>query len=329
MHKQDTKSKKSGIGFSIVGSGITILFFVFINFTVGGKFPWFIFPSYAILWWPLALIFGPYSGYTGKLLSLVGSLLTIVLLVTVNYLTSWGYPWFLYPSFAILWWPVMMFWGKQHKKAFSVAGSLTVIVFALILNFTFSPSDIWFYYPAVAVMWWPLGLFFQEHRMRRGYSIAGALFLLIFLSFENFVRSPGVPWALFAYYPVLMWPVSVFLKKSLGKPGITMLCSLSGIVYYTVLNLFIFKGFPWAIYPVYGILWWPMAVFAPKRAKELYFSLFGTVLTSFLFIATNLIASPGTVWAVYPIFALSWWPLSVYYFVYRRRKVENVNFSSK
>ena len=321
MNDQNRLNKRSAIGFSIAGSVITILFFAFINFTVGGRFPWFIFPSYAVLWWPLALILGPYSGHSGKLLSLAGSLITIALLVTLNYLTSWGYPWFIYPSVAVTLWPVTMFWGGAHKKAFSVIVSIALTGVALILNLTLTPGDIWFYYPAVAIIWWPLGVFFKEHRFSRGYSVAGAALLTAFLVFENLVRTPEYFWALFAFFPVIIWPVAVYLGKLLGRLSITLLCSITGIVYYIILNIFVFRGFPWAIYPVYGILWWPLAVAAPEREKAMFLSFFGTILTSALFIVTNLVASPHTIWAVYPIFALAWWPLSVYYFIYRRRRI--------
>ena len=317
---KNNNNRKYAIGFSVAGSILTILFFIFINYTAGGSFPWFIFPSYAVLWWPIALIFGRNSG---KLLSLIGSLLTIALLVIVNYLTSWGYPWFLYPAFAILWWPIAMYWGRNHQKAFSVIGSLTVILSALVLNLIFTPDEFWFYYPAIAVIWWPLGRIFHERGLKRSYSVIGAVILLCFLISENIFRSPGIPWVLFGVYPLIMWPVTVFLGDRRGKTGIALLFSLLGIGYYSVLNLFVFRGFPWAIFPAYALLWWPLSVGAPEKVRELFISISGTILSSALFIVINLVASPRTVWAVYPIFAFIWWPLSVYYFVYRRRIVES------
>jgi hypothetical protein len=43
-----------------------------------------------------------------------------------------------------------------------------------------------------------------------------------------------------------------------------------------------------------------------------------------LFIAVNFFTTPNRIWAVYPIFALIWWPLSIYYFVYLKQKVAYV-----
>ncbi len=142
------------IGFSAVGSLITILFFAFINYSTGARFPWFIFPAYAVLWWPiLTICIGRHSL---KILSLIGSLTTIVLLLITNYITSWHYPWFLFPSFAILWWPIAMFFGSKNSRLFSVAGFITLTVFFAVTNLVTSPSVRWFYYPVFAALWWPL-----------------------------------------------------------------------------------------------------------------------------------------------------------------------------
>ena len=306
------------IGFSIAGSLITILFFAFINFSTGARFPWFLFPAYAVLWWPLMTIFA--GRYSTKVLSLIGSFLTIALLVLINYLTSWDYPWFLFPAFAILWWPLAMFFGTGHGKTFSIIGSVVFISSLLITNYVTSPSVIWFYYPAFAAIWWPLSVLFAGPRTIKAYSVVGALILAAFFTLENLLRSPFCPWALLTYFPVLMWPVGILLGKRLGRLYIALSGSLAGILYYTILNITVFPGFPWAIFPAYALLWWPLTIVSfVKRKRPLLFSVAGTILSAVLFITVNAISSPDTIWAVYPIFAILWWPLSVYYFVYRQR----------
>ncbi len=309
------------IGFSVAGSLITILFFVFVNFSTGVRFPWFVFPSYAVLWWPLLTIFA--GRRSMKVLSLIGSFLTIALLILINYLTSWNYPWFLFPSFAILWWPLAVFFGTGHSKVFSIVGSIVIIVSLLITNYVTSPSEIWFYYPAFAVIWWPLSVLLTGPRSVKVYSFVGALILVAFFTLENFLKSPFCPWALLTYFPILMWPVGTLLGKRLGKLYIALLGSLAGILYYTILNITVFPGFPWAIFPAYVLLWWPLVIAFAKRKHLLLFSVTGTLLSATLFIAVNAVSSPSTVWAVYPIFAILWWPLSTYYFVYRRAAVSN------
>jgi len=315
---QKGRKRITDIRFSLVGSFVIILFFALVNFTAGGNFPWFIFPSYAVLWWPVGLIFGRKSG---KILSLAGSLFTIAFFAVVNYVTSWNFPWFLFPSFAILWWPISVFWGTKDRKIFSLIGSGSVILFSAAANLVTTPSVLWFHYITFAVLWWPLSAFLSCDKTIRAYSVIGGILLLAFVTFESFIRPPSSSWALLTYFPIMMWPVSAFLGKKLGKLTIALLFSLTGIVYYLILNLYIFKGFPWVIYPAYSLLWWPLAVGSPRKNKALFFAVTGFLLTAGLFIVTNYITSPNIIWAVYPVFAISWWPLAVYYFIYRRRRI--------
>lgn len=310
------KDRRYLIGFSVAGSLISILFFAFINFSTGSSFPWFVFPAYAVLWWPLGTVFA--GRHSMKVFSLIGSSMTIALLVFINYLTSWGYPWFLFPSFAILWWPLALFLGTRHSKSFSIVGSIVIIACLLLTNYITSPSVIWFYYPAFAVIWWPLSVLLGGQHTVKIYSIVGALLLTAFFTLENLLKSSFCPWALLTYFPILMWPLATLLGRRLGKLPIALFGSLAGILYYTILNVVVFPGFPWAIFPAYVLLWWPLAIAFSKRKHSMLFSVTGTLLSAALFITVNAVSSPNTIWAVYPIFALLWWPLSTYYFVQKR-----------
>jgi hypothetical protein len=175
-----------------------------------------------------------------------------------------------------------------------------------------------------AALWWPLSVFFANPKTIRLYSVLGALTIAAFLTFENLHSSPFSPWALLTYPPVFMWPVGVLLRCKLGRLGTALLCSSAGILYYAVLNITVFRGYPWAIYPAYALIWWPLALAFAKRGRVLTFSVLGSLLSAALFIAPNLYASPQPIWAVYPIFALAWWPLAVYYFDYRRTNVDSL-----
>ncbi|WP_368654210.1 permease prefix domain 1-containing protein [Ornithinibacillus sp. 4-3] len=51
-----------------------------------------------------------------------------------------------------------------------------------------------------------------------------------------------------------------------------------------------------------------------KRAKiDLNFSIWGAILIIALFIFINFYYSPDNIWFVYPVFAILWWPLSMFY----------------
>ena len=86
------------------------------------------------------------------------------------------------------------------------------------------------------------------------------------------------------------------------------------------INLLYSPGVLWAVFPIFAVLWWPMSVFFAKRKAWFGYSMAGALLTSALLLAVNLMLSPGVLWAVFPIFALMWWPLSMYFFQYRKAK---------
>lgn len=45
------------LGFSIWGSCLIIAFFVFINFYYTPNTIWFVYPTFAVLWWPLVMFY--------------------------------------------------------------------------------------------------------------------------------------------------------------------------------------------------------------------------------------------------------------------------------
>ena len=315
MNKKTENSREHALMFSIVGSLLMIFLFVFINFSTACRFPWFIYPTFAVIWWPLSIFF--VGRHSMKFFSLIGSLAIIGILCITNYLTSWNYLWFIYPSFAVIWWPLVMFFQEKHGKALSVIGSLSIIAFSIAANNIASPSYMWFFYPTVAVIWWPLSVFFARPCTAKVFSILGALFILVIFAIDNIINSPTCPWVLFTVVPVLLWPTCVLLGKRARGLTAALILSALGIAYYAALNLLIFSGFPWAIFPAYILLWWPLSVAFKKRGYGMLLSLSGAILSAALFITINVITTPHIIWAVYPVFLLIWWPLSIYYFVYK------------
>lgn len=48
---------KLNLGFSLWGSGLIIALFVFINFYYTPDVIWFVYPTFAVLWWPLSMLY--------------------------------------------------------------------------------------------------------------------------------------------------------------------------------------------------------------------------------------------------------------------------------
>jgi hypothetical protein len=78
--------------------------------------------------------------------------------------------------------------------------------------------------------------------------------------------------------------------------------------------------YPWAIYPAFAVIWWPLALYYVRKKQYYSFSISASSLMIAFFITVNVVSSPDTIWAIYPIFAVLWWPLSMYYFQVKRIK---------
>lgn len=207
----------------------------------------------------------------------------------------------------------------RYAVGFAAAGCVMSIIFLVVVNYLTSPGYLWFVYPAFAVLWWPLSVLFAR-RHHKAYSFAGSVLILIFLFTINIMFSPFHLWILYAAFPVLCWPVIICLGKHAGRFPAAAAVSLFAIAYYYLLNTFYSPGFPWFIFPTYAVLWWPISVLLVKRKRLMLFSLVGTVISIAFFVVLNAVTTPNQIWAVYPIFALLWWPLTIYCFVYKKQR---------
>lgn len=105
--------------------------------------------------------------------SLWSSLLFTGLFLFINFYYTPGQIWFVYPVFAVIWWPMSLYFYRIHKKsgrstAFPYAVSSFILIMALLLfiNFYYTPHIIWVIYPAFALIWWPLGTLFYRLRQK-------------------------------------------------------------------------------------------------------------------------------------------------------------------
>lgn len=99
------------------------------------------------------------------------------------------------------------------------------------------------------------------------------------------------------------------MKKSLQTA-----LSVSGMIILSLIILNRFTSpYPWSLYPVFGILWWPLSAYFAGRHQPLHFAVYGMALLAALFFLTWLFSTPGAhPWFLYPMLAVFWWPLSVW-----------------
>ncbi|MCM3626793.1 hypothetical protein M3194_05395 [Paenibacillus glycanilyticus] len=208
----------------------------------------------------------------------------------------------------------------RQQVGFAAVGSLMSILFFMIVNYLTSPSEIWFIYPAFVLLFWPLSLASVRKGYYKLYSILGGLLVIVFLLTINYMQFPEYPWFFYAVFPVLWWPIVTYSGSKAKTLTFAVIASVSTIAYYSILNAAMSSGYPWAIYPAFVVLWWPLALYYARKKEYYRFSISASVLAAVFFIIVNAVSSPDTIWAIYPVFAILWWPLSMYYFGVKRIK---------
>lgn len=211
---------------------------------------------------------------------------------------------------------------KKFDIGFATTGAIMTIIFLLLVNYLTSPGYPWFLYPFFVLLLSIVGIYCSKKGKHKLLSILYSAILIVFLITENVLYSPGYPWFLYAIFPILWWPILVCLGEWAKMMTIAWSGSISVILYYLILNTFLSPGYPWVIYPAFAVLWWPLSLYHAQKRTYFKFSLHASFLLIVFFSVVNFISSPHTIWAVFPIFCVLWWPLSMYYFVYKKR-IEN------
>ena len=207
---------------------------------------------------------------------------------------------------------------KRYQRGFIASGSVLTILFLIVVNLLTTEKYLWFIYPVVLLLLLPLGLYCIYGKKNILFQVVSSFSILALLILENIIKTPDYPWVLYAALPIILWPILSILGKRNQNISIASTISILFILYYTLLNIFLAPSNPWAIFPAFAISWWPLTIYHIERKSYFAYSVSATLFISLFFISINVFYSPNTIWAVYPIFAVLWWPLSMYYFHYRR-----------
>lgn len=116
----ETKRNGLSLAFSIWGGILIIALFVFINFYYTPSTIWFVYPAFAVLWWPMSMCFvwyrNKYNMAIGFPFSVCSFILIIGLMLFINIYYTPKVIWFVYPVFALIWWPLAMFFHSLRLK---------------------------------------------------------------------------------------------------------------------------------------------------------------------------------------------------------------------
>jgi hypothetical protein len=205
---------------------------------------------------------------------------------------------------------------KNHQFSFALSGSIMTIVFLFLVNQLSSSDYVWFYHAIILLLQWPISIFFAARGRLKLHAVVNSALLIGYLVLENGLHSPGHPWSIYAAFTIIWWPIIMLLGRYRKSTMAAVLCSIGIISGYSLLNASLSPAFPWAIFPSFAILWWPLAMFCKVKRQWFLFSILGTLLSGVFFITVNAITSTD-IWAIYPVFAMTWWPLSMYYYHYK------------
>src|SRR6476619_2162066 len=86
-----------------------------------------------------------------------GSVMTILFLIIVNFITSFQHLWFIYPAFALLLSLFSILFIQNKKLAvFSILSSMLMMIFLFVQNYLYTPNYPWFLYAVAPLVVWPI-----------------------------------------------------------------------------------------------------------------------------------------------------------------------------
>ncbi len=309
-----------GFRFPVFCSVCTLLWYGALNLFVAPGSPWVMFVAYALFWWVLSVYF--YGRRCPHIYAVVMSVISIALFTAVNIIYSPGAIWAFYPAFAVLWWPVTLLFAKYHAwRGYAFTAGAMTIGFLAAVNVITSPSYPWSVFPALGILWWPLAASFKGRHRPLGFSVFGVLLIIGTLVAINLITSPSFLWSVFPIPALLWWPLAVAFKGKRKPFGFAVIGSLLIIGTLAAINLLTSPSFLWSVFAALGVLWWPAAILFAKKKSPFGFSIVGSILAMALLAAINFMTSPGFPWCAFALFAILWWPLSVYFHVARKRRL--------
>lgn len=132
----------------------------------------------------------------------------------------------------------------KSNIGFALVGSLLSIVFFIAVNLLTSPGYIWWIYPAFVLLMWPMSVYYWNKRKQQQYAVFASTMIIVLIVVINVLHSPAYVWFWYAVYPVIWWPIALYVGRKIRTLGFALLGSGSTILYYTLLNVLLSPGYP-------------------------------------------------------------------------------------
>lgn len=197
----------------LISISISILCLI-LNYLTFPSHMWAIYTSLLLLWLPLSIYYSKTDNH--KVVSILGTLINVVFILVLNYMTTPDILWFLYVILPFFWWPITMIIGRKAGTfQFSLFSSVVIVGYYCTLNYLYSDFP-WFIFIAFPVFYWPLVMYFKT-KTHFAYSIASYIYISVFFIVTNYITSPQEIWAVYPVFLLTWWPLSIyfFVKKKL------------------------------------------------------------------------------------------------------------------
>ncbi len=196
-------------------------------------------------------------------IAVVSSTMIIIMVLTINILTSWDiHPWFIYPSYAILWWPLACI-ARKSPKLISIIGGLGTALFLWLINRLTSPNTVWAVYTYFPFTWWPIAKFLPKQKK----FILTLVALCCYYGILNIFVEPSQPWAIYIVFPAIIAAVSVIFAKKKQYLTMSIAGSILAIIFFITINIVTSSYTFWAIYPSLGVLICLLGVFSFSKFR--------------------------------------------------------------
>lgn len=146
---------------STLASLLLVLSYILLNVYFEPSFPFSIFTTFVIMWWPLSVGIN----YFPRGFSVVATIWLILFFIVANAVTT-DVIWWIYPAFASLFWPLSLLLAR-YLLTYSIISTLLFSIFFIVVNVITSRETIWAIYPIFGVLWWPLSIYFFVYRRKQ------------------------------------------------------------------------------------------------------------------------------------------------------------------
>ena len=133
----------------------------------------------------------------------------------------------------------------------------------------FSPdAQAWYWYTFFPLAGWVFVLTLREKIFAPRPTALCAAVMLLYYGALNLLLSPQVPWVLFLTYPAVSAVLVSVCRERRAYLRLSIWMALAGIAYFGAINLVFSPHAVWAVYPAFGLLWWPLSMWLHTRRTQ-------------------------------------------------------------